>query len=377
MTIDGTTSGSGPTFTLTNSNMVKADGGQLYIIDEHVANTGTLEAINSGTLKLTSLTVDNIDPLGSHDGTVAVGSNSTLDLIDAHISGGSLTNGGTVYSTGLSTIDAAISNTHSIEVGSGTLTLSGSISGTGGSATIDGGATLDLASNFLDGQDVTFAGSGAELIIEGPAANGATSQNFTGDIHGFAVTDEIDLRGISYGNPTYATYTYDLSTGVLTVNDGNGNHYDLDIGTGYAGAHFAGSDDTHGGTLITMTVDDDLPAFGQVSLTASLVRADGPDRVGCARSRGAADRGRHPQFQRCRPDRPSDRVDRARQPERDLDRHRRHHRSFGVAVGHAEGGARECTDAERPITATTTTARPTGTIRLPTARWISSGRARR
>ena len=215
-------------------------------------------------MKLTGLTVTNTA------GTVAVGSNSTLDLIDAHISGGSLTNGGTVYSTGLSTIDAAISNTHSIEVGSGTLTLSGSISGTGGSATIDGGAKLDLASNLLDNQDVTFAGGGAELIIEGPAANGATSQNFTGDIHGFAVTDEIDLRGISYGNPTYATYTYDLSTGVLTVNDGNGNHYDLDIGTGYAGAHFAGSDDTHGGTLITMTVDDDLPKFGAVSLTASL-----------------------------------------------------------------------------------------------------------
>ena len=101
------------------------------------------------------------------------------------------------------------------------------------------------------------------------AANGATSQNFTGDIHGFAATDEIDLRGISYGNPTYASYTYSPTTGMLSVYDGNGDHYDLDIGPGYAGAHFAGSDDTHGGTLITMTADDDLPAFGQTSLTAS------------------------------------------------------------------------------------------------------------
>ena len=30
-----------------------------------------------------------------------------------------------------------------------------------------------------------------------------------------AATDEIDLRGIAYGNPTYATYTYDATTGVL------------------------------------------------------------------------------------------------------------------------------------------------------------------
>ena len=53
---------------------------------------------------------------------------------------------------------------------------------------------------------------------------------------------------------------------------------DLDIGTGYAGAHFAGSDDAHGGTLITMTVDDHLPSFGQVSLTASL--AEQADQTG-------------------------------------------------------------------------------------------------
>ena len=273
--------GSGPsqTFTLTNSNMVKADGGQLYIIDEQVANTGTLEAINDGTLKLTSLTVTNTDPLGTPQRHRLGRKHLDARPPDAHISGGNLINAGTVYSTGLSTIDAAITNTKSIEVGSGTLTLSGSISGW---RLRDHRRRRHArsGSNFIDGQDVTFAGSGAELIIEGPAANGATSQNFTGDIHGFAATDEIDLRGISYGNPTYATYTYDPTTGVLTVNDGNGNHYDLDIGPGYAGAHFAGSDDTHGGTLITMTADDDLPSFGRsASRQASPSRRTRPARV--------------------------------------------------------------------------------------------------
>ena len=119
LTIDGTTSGSGPsqTFTLTNSNMVKADGGQLYIIDEQVANTGTLEAINSGTLQLTGLTVDNTDPLGNHDGTVSVADGtSELDLSNAEIDGGTVTNAGTIDSTGGGKIEHAdITNTGTIE----------------------------------------------------------------------------------------------------------------------------------------------------------------------------------------------------------------------------------------------------------------------
>src|SRR5262249_38688027 len=76
---------------------------------------------------------------------------------------------------------------------------------------------------------------------------------------------------IAYGGGTAtATYHYDQTSGVLTVIEANGEHVDLNIGTGYAGAHFAGSDDGHGGTLITLNAEDDAPAFVQDSVSASL-----------------------------------------------------------------------------------------------------------
>ncbi len=262
---------------------------------------------------------------------------SFLDLDGSSITGGNVTNAGTVYSTGLSAIDATITNTNSIEVGTGTLTLSGSISGTGGSATIDGGATLEL--NLADGQGVNFNGTGAELIIDGTAAHGQTAQSFTGDIHGLAATDEIDLRGISYGNPTYATYTYSPTTGVLSVNDGNGDHYDLDIGPGFAGAHFAGSDDTQGGTLITMNAADNAPAFAQTTLTASFSEQSNQTDLGTPDPVAPQIGKRHAQFYGRRSNRPPDRVDRERRPERDLDQRDRR-RSLQFAVGPAEGRAR-------------------------------------
>ena len=262
---------------ITNAGTIEATtGGTLTVDPAPLTNTGTLEAISGGTLKLSNIAVANTQ--GGDDGTVHTDGTSFLDLDGSSITGGNVTNAGTVYSTGLSAIDATITNTNSIEVGTGTLTLSGSISGTGGSATIDGGATLEL--NLADGQGVNFNGSGAELIIDGTAAHGQTAQSFTGDIHGLAATDEIDLRGISYGNPTYATYTYSPTIGVLSVNDGNGDHYDLDIGPGFAGAHFAGSDDTQGGTLITMNAADDAPAFAQTTLTASFSEQSNQTDVG-------------------------------------------------------------------------------------------------
>jgi len=75
------------TFTLTNSGTVKADSGQLFIIDEQVVNTGTLGAFDGGTLKLTSLTVTKAD------GTVQIGDGASLVLDSATIHGGTVNNG--------------------------------------------------------------------------------------------------------------------------------------------------------------------------------------------------------------------------------------------------------------------------------------------
>ena len=267
--------------TINNYGTIEATGGTLTIdpvTQLTLTNTGTLEAVTGGKLSLSNIAVTNTQ--NGHDGTVSTdGGTSEIDLSFSSISGGAVDNAGKLVSTGGTGnfISAAITNDGTIEVKTGALTLSGSISGNG-SATIDNGATLEL--NLADGQNVTFNGTGAELIIDGTAAHGQTAQSFTGDIHGLAATDEIDLRGIAYGNPTYATYTYDATTGLLHVYDGNGDHYDLDIGLGFAGAHFAGSDDTHGGTLITMNAADDAPAFAQTTLTASFSEQSNQTDVG-------------------------------------------------------------------------------------------------
>jgi hypothetical protein len=267
----------GQSDTLTNSGTVQANGGELDIAGEQIVNTGTVQAIANGTLKLISTTVtSSVTDLVTHavtDGTVSVEKGATLDLSDSGITGGNVSIAGTLHADGTSFVDAAIANNGLIEVTSGWLKLSGSISGTG-SAQIDANATLEL--NLDDTQAINFNGAGAELKIDG--------LHLTGPIAGLAVTDKIDLGGIAYGTAT--TGTYDATTGVLSITDGNGDHIDLNIGPGYGGAHFAGSDDGSGHTLITLNANDDFPAFTQDSVAASLFEqanvshSSTPDTVG-------------------------------------------------------------------------------------------------
>ena len=66
-----------------------------------------------------------MDGPGTHNGTVLTDGTSVLDLDNSSIAGGLVSNAGTIYSTGVSAIGATITNDRSIEVGSGTLTLSG------------------------------------------------------------------------------------------------------------------------------------------------------------------------------------------------------------------------------------------------------------
>jgi hypothetical protein len=147
-----------PILTLTNSGTLEANGGELDITSEQVNNTGTLQAIGGGTLKLTSMTVINTDA-----GTVTVGLGSTLDLTTANIDGGTVDNSGTIDNvSGSNTISADITNTETIEVKAGTLDLAGGLSGAG-SLIIDTGATLELAG--ADAQTITFAGrTGSETL---------------------------------------------------------------------------------------------------------------------------------------------------------------------------------------------------------------------
>lgn len=169
-----------------------------------------------------------------------------------------------IDSWGTASISGTVTNAGTIQVHDGELTLFGSLSGTG-SVTVDAGALLELKGTVT--QTINLAGDGAALQID--------TSTFGGSIAELSATDTIDLSTIKYGLGTSAVYVAnaDPSTGgVLTVTDADGNHIDLTLtGADYSNAHFAGSDDGTGHTLITLNADDDAPALdtAAATLTAS------------------------------------------------------------------------------------------------------------
>jgi VCBS repeat-containing protein len=157
-------------YSITNLGLIEANGGELDVTGESIANGGTLAAINHGTLKLTSLTVTNT-------GTLSIQSGSTLGLLSANIYGGTLNNAGYLHSvSGANTVSAAVANAGTIEVTAGTLDLAGGLSG-GGALIIDDGATLELAG--ATAQTVTFAGGINTLQLDD-----VSGLSFTGTIAG-------------------------------------------------------------------------------------------------------------------------------------------------------------------------------------------------
>jgi VCBS repeat-containing protein len=239
-------------FVLTNSGRLKADGGELDISGEAIINTGTLAAIDYGILKLTDLTVTN------DEGTASVESGSTLDLVDANIAGGAISVYGAVESSGSSTIDGVVTNNGTVEVLSGALKIDGSISGDG-SVVIGKGAVLEFGASATGTQTVVFNGDNAALVLDASSID--KTHSFGAQIKGLTATDEIDLKTISYDLDS-TTATYDAKSGKFAVTDAHGDTVVLTLtGGDYNDAHFAGSDDGHGGTLITLHADDDAPAI--------------------------------------------------------------------------------------------------------------------
>jgi FecR protein len=230
---------------ITNTSIIEATAGTLTI-DPAVSftNTGTLEAIGGGTLVLSGETVSNaVTDSTTHitsNGTVLIGAGSTLDLVGAGISGGTLTNSGTFdsISSGVNIVSAAVTNTGTIEVKSGTLDLTGGLTGSG-KVIIDKGATLELAG--ANGQTITFAGDGATLQLD------STTLPFTGTIAGvssaggnFTITglgnitsasgDALDFTasGGMAGSPANVTLTPSGTisgavNGILVVQNGTGD----------------------------------------------------------------------------------------------------------------------------------------------------------
>ncbi|WP_426422459.1 Ig-like domain-containing protein [Bradyrhizobium genosp. A] len=243
------------------------DAGSVTATTYAIVETGGAITINNsdhinGNISVASATFDN-ESAGTWtvSGTGVFGTLSTIenageiDLLNgASVSSAdgvtfAITNSGKIESWGTNSITGSITNTNTIEVHTGTLSLFGSLSGAG-SVTIDANATLDV--NATVSQTITFDAVGGKLQID--------TASFGGSVAGFAATDKLDLSTIKYDGGTSATY--DANTGNLVVSDAYGHSITVKLtGHDYSDGHFAGSSDGHGGTLITLNADDDTPAF--------------------------------------------------------------------------------------------------------------------
>jgi hypothetical protein len=93
------------------------------------------------------------------------------------------------------------------------------------------------------GQNVTFAGAGADLALYNPSGFGA-------QIAGFAAGDTIDLGTLAYAGGNTVSWTPSGTSGTLTVTNG-GNAVHLTLAGSYVTNDFALSNDGHNHTNVT------------------------------------------------------------------------------------------------------------------------------
>jgi fibronectin-binding autotransporter adhesin len=248
---------------ITNHGTLQANGGELDIVHEAVTNTGTLQTIDDSILKLVSLTVTN------DDGHVSVEAQSTLDLIDAIIKGGTIDVAGTFDATGTSAIEDAhidIANGGVLEVTGGTLTIDaaslidnkGIVEASGGGtliidsalsgkAEIIGASVLELgALDAYKGVDITFAdGSTGTLKID-------HAETFAGTVSGLD-DNTLDLGDITFCPHMIVSFEGTSSWGTLTIINPDDPtqvaHIHLD--GDYLGSSWSLASDGYGGTDVT------------------------------------------------------------------------------------------------------------------------------
>jgi autotransporter-associated beta strand protein len=138
------------------------------------------------------------------------------------------------------TIQDGASTTALTKTGTGTLTLTGTNSYTGGTTIAVGALELGSGASILG--DVTFAGNAGTLQLD----NSAT---FAGTVAGMAGQDTIDFTDIDPRTVQAARYFGDASGGTLSVTDG-AHTADVALLGNYLASTFVTSSDGHGGTNI-------------------------------------------------------------------------------------------------------------------------------
>ena len=181
------------------------------------------ENVISGTLE--SVTLTNVDNTISGAGQIGAGQMTLVNegtivatgtnalVIDTGAN--TITNSGTLEATGEGglVIDSDIDNFGLLWAHGGNIIANGAVSGSG-SALLDGTATIEFGADASI--DVEFdAGATGTLVLD-------DSFDFSGTVSGLNGDDQIDLRDISFGVDTFASYAENEAGtgGTLTVSDG-------------------------------------------------------------------------------------------------------------------------------------------------------------
>ena len=241
-----------------NQGNVTVESGQKLTLDGDTVNGTAFTNVAADSV----IHVDGGDTLTLNDTTTITGGGLTIDV------------GALVKTSGDVTLTStSVGNDGKIEVTDGILKITGSVGdstpGGSGSIQIDNGAVLDLDAS--DTQNVIFSGDSGKLQID--------TSSFGGYISGLTAGDQIDLSTIGYGPNTTGTY----SNGILTITDGV-HSISMTLTGDYSNAHFAGSSDGHGGTLITLNANDDVPAFAAADKSESATVKELADTTGSSAS---------------------------------------------------------------------------------------------
>ncbi|CCD91116.1 conserved hypothetical protein [Bradyrhizobium sp. ORS 375] len=257
LVLDGHTSLTGGVLSVGIAGTLEISGSGVTLSDMHVGNSGVFTVDVDALLSLAGTTVSGDGTLHVY-GTLTASGFTTIDS--------SLFNDGTIEVVGGTfEINGAFINDGTIEIVGGIVDINGPISGSG-TITIDPGAILHVAGGNT--QTIDFSGDGSSTLVVEDASFGAK-------IIGLGVSDKIDLKTIKW-DPATTTASYDAESGVLTVVDGTGNSVSLTLsGADYSNAHFAGSDDGQGGTLITLMADDAAPVIADADHSGAIVETAG------------------------------------------------------------------------------------------------------
>ncbi len=214
---------------------------------------GAAKWLNSGSVTETGQVT--IGDSSGKTGSIASTSSGIWDITGdvgiAPIAGGSgsFANAGLLEKTagtGISTIGLAVTNSKTIDAASGTLDLSGAVTGTG-TMNVTAGATLELDNKVATTQTIAFGTGGGALKLTDASA-------FFAAVAGFGAGDTLDLTGFAFGGTPKLSFVPNASNtkGVLTIKDGALTAAITLLGQ-YVNAGFQKAPDSGTGTLITYT----------------------------------------------------------------------------------------------------------------------------